>query len=267
MKWLWAALLILGPTAALADDIILKDGKVIVWKSITVKPDGYEVVTEGGETITLKKDQIAKILPGSAKPEVPLTGASFAFKKARPINLLQVVDPKTDGLSEGWSVAGGVLTGTGTYMRMTKLQISRFKDVPQEYDLTVTVERPDDRTTDFTIVLPGFTGKSFAVSFDANVGAASGIGSIDGKSIADSPAKVPGVFLKKGNVRTITIMVRQEAVIVLADGKDFLAWKAEWDRIAVPNANVLADEKAIGFMFHHYGSYKISRIVLSSIAK
>jgi hypothetical protein len=266
MRW-FALFLIVVPSLAMGDDLILKDGKVISWKSITVKPDGYEVVTETGETVTLKKDQVAKILTGPAKPEVPLTGASFTFKKARPINLLQVIDPKTDGLSEGWGMSGGVLTGTGTYMRMTKLQISRFKDVPEEYDLSVTVERPDERTTDFTIVLPGFTGKPFAVSFDAKAGLFSGLAAIDGKGAADSPVKVPGVFLKKGVVRTVTIMVRQEAVIVMADGKDFMAWKAEWDRIAVPSANSLADDKAIGFMFHHYGGYRISRVTLTSNAK
>jgi hypothetical protein len=102
------------------------------------------------------------------------------------------------------------------------------------------------------------------VSFDAKAGLASGIGSIDGRSVQDGPAKVAGLFLKKGAVRTITIMVRQEAVVVMVDGKDFLAWKAEWDRISLPAANALADDKTIGFMLFHYGAYKISRIVLTN---
>jgi hypothetical protein len=258
------AFLLLCCGSAAADEIILKDGKVIAWTSITSKEDSYEIVTVGGGSLTVKKDQIAKIVAGPAKPEAPLTGASFTFKKTRPINLLQLIDVKTDGMSEGWTMTGGALVANGNYMRMTKLQISKMKDIPQDYDLTVTVERPDDRTTDFTIVLPGFTGKPFGVSFDANVGLASGIMAIEGKGAADGPAKVAGVFLKKGASKTITIMVRQEAVIVMVDGKDFLAWKAEWDKISLPAANALGDEKAIGFMLHHYGSYKISRIVLTT---
>ena len=68
-------------------------------------------------------------------------------------------------------------------------------------------------------------------------------------------------------VKAVTIMVRQEAVIVSVDGKDFVAWKAEWDKISLPAANALGDDKAIGFMLYHYGSYKISRIVLTSGSK
>jgi hypothetical protein len=249
---------------AWSDEIILKDGKVIAWKSITSHDETYEVVTVTGETVTIKKDQIAKVIAGPAKPEAPLTGASFTFKKSKPINLLQIIDVKTDGMSEGWSMKGPVLVAEGNYLRTTKLQISRLKDIPQEYDLTVTVERPDDRTTDFTIVLPGFTGKPFMVSFDASNGLASGIGSIEGKSAQDGPAKVPGNFLKKGAVKTVKIMVRQEAVIVTVDGKDFIAWKAEWDKISLPAANALGDDKAIGFMLYHYGTYKISQIILTS---
>src|SRR5882672_10238558 len=119
LKWILVGCFSLA-SFSWGDEIILKDGKVLAWKSITSKDETYEVVTLAGETVTIKKDQVAKIVGGPAKPESPLTGASFTFKKSKPINLLPFIDVKTDGMSEGWSMSGPVLVATGNYLRMTK---------------------------------------------------------------------------------------------------------------------------------------------------
>lgn len=231
---LTAALAAISAVSAAGDTFVLKDGKQVEGTIVKDKGDAYEMETEKGARVLLKKADIEKILPVARPPDLPLlTGATFTFDKKTKldtVDLLASIDPKKDAISGTCKLAGKALALTSADNVHAKLQVPH--PLPEEYDLTMEIARKDG-ADDFFVGLTG-GGRPFTFHFDAFKGAWSGIQLIDGKAAPEADLGIAGkkVFAN-GAARTVVFMVRKEALIVRLDGKDFFAWKADWSRVSL----------------------------------
>lgn len=234
---LLAFFVLTAPSAA--DEIQTKDGKRIEFKSITDAGDVLEVTTPAGTKVTVKKADFERLVLSGVKEE-PLTGATFTFDKKRKlemVDLLSKIDIKRDTVTTEWKLAGGALTGRQTVDGTTKLQTTYTP--PEEYDLTMVVEHKEGNGALHVGLIGG--GRQFTFGLGTT---ASGLDLFEGRVLHDTGIAIPGRFFTKG-ARTIVFMVRKEALIVQADGKDYFTWKADWDKLslrnghAVPSKNVL----------------------------
>lgn len=242
-------------TLATADEILLKDGKKIVWKSIIDEGDEYVVETPSGTKSRVKKSDIEKMVLSAADPALALTGASFTFdkKKTVMVDLLVKADPAGPGVTGTWKKQGAVLTGSASGFTHGKIWVDH--PVPAEYDLAIVAERRDSLNGFYIGLL--VDEKPLVLHFDSVEGTVVGLDVTEEKS-----ARLPGPVFKNNTPRTIKVMVRKEAVIVQLDGKDLLGWKVDMRRSA-PNAALLIPQKD-RLWFGIYGStWKISSAVLT----
>src|SRR4030095_1250647 len=125
-----------------ADELVLKDGKKIEWKTLNDEGDVYEVITPQGTKLTVKKDDVER-LAKTRLPEV-LTGAQFAFDKKRKLttlDLLARVDTKRDGITGTWKqAAGAVVERRGTNLIAN---LAPAYTPPEEFDVTVEATRKE----------------------------------------------------------------------------------------------------------------------------
>lgn len=247
-------------SGASADELVLKDGKKIEWVVLRDLGDEYEVETAKGTKITVRKDDVEGL--ARRRAEAPLTGASFTFDKRRKletVNLLAKVDPKRDSVTDGWRRQGASLTGTGDGIKHSRIEVPGV--APEEYDLTCVVERRSGDDEFFVGLVGG--GNQFAAYFDWARGSASGIGEIAGADAAK--LKIPGRFFENGKQKTLVFMVRKEGVVVRADGKDWLAWRADWGQVSVHDSRAVRSKNVISLGVGGAGcAYVVSHLSISS---
>jgi hypothetical protein len=241
---------------ATADEIQTKDGKKIEFKSLTDEGDTIELTTPQGTKISIKKADFDKYIPSGVK-EVPLTGAQFTFDKKRKlasIDLLARVDVKKDGITVTWKQAGGAIIGTGGYNLIAKLTSTYTP--PEEYDLTIEATRKEGIEDLMVGLIAG--GKQFTFFFDSASSSVSGPGKVDGNDPQTNGISIPGRFFTNGKPRAFTIMVRREALLVVSEGKDFFAWKADWNRVSLHPALAMNTKNTLSLAVGQAG-YQITR--------
>lgn len=242
-------LLALLASPCLADDLVLKDGKRIPWKTLADDGESYAVETREGQKLSVRKVDVDRI--SVSRPEAaagPLTGASIAFdqKRSSTVDLLPKVDVRS---SESWKLAGRTLVGSATWPARQVVTVDA--DVPEEYDLTLVVERADSGSKDFAVGLVA-SGAQCAFHFDSWDASASSLALLSG---AESE-KAPGGVFRSGKPRTVRLMVRRDGLVVQLDGKDF--WKGRFDwRQASTHPAVVVREKSRLFLVAAGGSWKV----------
>ena len=169
--------------------------------------------------------------------------------KLESIDLFTKIDLKKDILSGTWKFAGGALAGTG--VRNNYARLNTTYSPPEEYDISVIVERREaggEQPGMHVIFVGGGKQVDFAIE---TAGAVSGVSGLDGKPVWDTPLGLPGAnFLPKGEKKNLLFMVRKEGIVVQLEGKDWYTWKAEWNRIpSGGNAVAGAAKAVIGFGF------------------
>ncbi len=212
------------------DELQLKNGKKIAWKSVTIDGDEYIVETLEGQKVRVGKLDVEGFVIDKGSV---LTGATFTLDKEKTItvDLLGKADPKGEGAMPGWKKQGTALIGSST--DHIRLPIN-YAPLPESYDLVLTVERVQGQN-DFYVGLVA-AGNQFTVHFDAIGGAVSGLQLVDGKTFYEGEGngtRMQGGQFKPGDSRTIRLMVRKEAFIAQIDGKDFLRWKADWSKVSI----------------------------------
>jgi hypothetical protein len=262
MRLMPLLILLCLPGLTSADELILKDGKKIEWKTLSDEGDSYEVTTPQGTKITVKKDDVDR-LAKSRLPEV-LTGATFTFDKKRKLNtvdLLSRIDLKKDIVNGDWKLAAGALVGT-TNGGPSKLQTTFTP--PEEYDLTMIVEQKDIAGGGLYIGLIG-GGKQFTFGLGDSF---SGLEAFNGQKLQDSGIAIPGRFFSKGAARTVTFMVRKEVLIVQVDGKDYFPWKADWSKLSVVPFHAVQSQNTLFLVVSRSEvaqlSYKITKMVVTA---
>jgi hypothetical protein len=249
-----AILLLLG-SVGMADEIVLRDGKKISWKALSDEGDSYSVETKDGQKLMLKKSEVDRFSVSRPAEPAPLTGASFAFdqKKTTTSDILLKADARG---SESWKLAGRTLLGSATWPAR---QVVTFDvDVPEEYDLSATVERADSGNKDFAVgIVAG--GAQCAFHFDSWDASASSLALVGG---AESE-KAPGGVFRQGKPRLVKLMVRRDGLVVQVDGKDFWKGRIDWHQ-ATTHPSVVVREKSRLFLVAAGGSWKVSSLTLTS---
>ncbi len=231
MKTLALVLVPLLAIPCFADDIVLKSGQRVEFKSVEDTGDTYTVVTpEGGRMVFKRAD-----VEGFAKtePAIALTGATMSFdKKAKTdtVDLLKKISTDRDVLNGSWKFVGGVVVGAAGPDGSARLQIP-YAPGADEYNLTVILERTEgDDNVGLGFQTPAGGGM---VHLDTDRGAYTGLLSPEGEGGHRKVASAPGKQLAPGKSRTVVLMVRKSGLVVQIDGKDLFSAKVDWTRVAI----------------------------------
>lgn len=249
---------------ALSDEIALKDGKRVAWKSLIDQGDEYAVETTEGAKLKIKKSDVDRLVMATTAPVgPPLTGATFALdkKKTVMVDLMPKIDPKGEGVTGDWKKQGPALSCT-TGISHAKIPIMH-SSVPEEYDLTLVVERKEKCNAFFIGLV--VDGNQCTVLFDAIEGSLCGLQLIDGKNFYEGEGngtKVPGPCFKNNVPRTIKLMVRKEIFCAQVDGKDLILWRADWKKVSNQPA-LSIPQKNLLFLGVYDSTWKVSSIILS----
>lgn len=231
-------LLVLG-SALSADELVLKDGKIVTWETLRDLGDSYEIETPDGVKLEIRKDQILKVVHKDRarvqkdKAAEVLAGATFTWDKGRKLqqyDLLASMDPKKDTIRGNWKLTGGVLQNV---LGEGWSGIDSSYVPPPEYDITFTVERKSGGEC-FYVALPA-SGTRFALVVDSNVGGWCGPLHHKGKQANDNKLGVKGKLLEVGKPKTFKVMIRPTGFAVQVDGKDLFAWKGDWKEMSLPD--------------------------------
>ncbi|HEV3028486.1 MAG TPA: hypothetical protein VG457_12990 [Planctomycetota bacterium] len=253
-----AAILILA-VPCLADEVVMKDGRRIPWKSVADDGENYTIEGRDGKKITVKKVDVDHFNAPSDDPiAAPLTGAGVEGPKKAlaPIDIL--LKAKVGG---DWKYAGRSLVATVTGPSRSVVSFDS-DSVPEEYDLTVTIERLDAEKQDFLVgLIVGTHACCFHFdSYDGTKGMLTLIGLREHIEYGEG-----GVF-KKGRARTVKFMVRKTNLEVLLDGKKYLKTKAiDWNEASIPAKTNVPDMRK-PFLAATSGSWRVSAISIAPLA-
>ena len=238
----------------MADEIIMKDGRRLSWKSIADDGESYSIETRDGKKLKVKKAEVDHFSGPTDEPLAgPLTGATVeAAKKpaaaAAPIDIL--LKGKAGGDS-GWKYMGRMLVGTATFPTRSVLSFDH-DPLPEEYDLAVTVERADDGKKDFDIGIVTPAG-SCAYHFDAWDAAKSCLALVNGQE----GEYTGGQVFKAGKPRAIKMQVRKDGLTIQIDGREFWKGKVDWSSVGTHPAVKVPDKSRL-FLVAAGGAWKVS---------
>lgn len=242
--------------ACRADDVVMKDGRKIEFKSIEDAGETYVIVTPENTRLVVKRGEVESF----AKTEhvSPLTGASVTFDKKAKLDT-------TDLLKRAEFVAGPWKTATDGSVSVAKVgpsdgAVFHVRQAPpaEEYNLTAVVER-DGEGDNIGFGLMGPGGVQWTYLFDLEMGKESCLFTADRKRISSVPGRQ---FLPK-KARTVTFMVRKSGIVVQLDGKDFSTIRTDWK--ITPFPKICPSEP--GFGFEALGSgIRVSKFSVSSVA-
>lgn len=255
MKSTLPILIILLSLPCRGDEVVLRDGKRLPWKTLTIDGESYVVEAEDGKRLTLKKSDIERIEISRGPTIAPLTGANFVMdKKAVTVDLL----PKAElGSSQGWKQMGRALVGSATWP--TRSVLTFDYELPEEYDLSLSVERVGTGTKDFAVGVVG-KGGVCAYHFDAWDASKSVLALIAGQE----GEAVGGRVFQPNKSRLIKILVRKAAVAVHVDGKEFWKGSIDWKSVSTHPA-VTVREKKKPFVVAAGGTWNVSFASVTSI--
>jgi len=224
----------------LADEILMKDGQKLAFRSILDQGQTYEVVTVEGKKTSVRKAEIERVVVDPS--EAPLAGATFTKLegKVRTVNALASIDPKKDLAPLGKLEAHG--TELLCDLRCdSPTWINVGVRMPVEYDFTLVLERSDG-SSNFYFSLVGGGTTPFLVVLDEG-----------GRSGIWGQKMTSGNLLAKGESVTIEVAVRKDSVAIRANEKEISTWRGKWTDLTVPPTHVPPKGKGLPFV----GSQKI----------
>jgi hypothetical protein len=245
-----------SPAILSADTLVLKDGSKVEWHSLRDQGDSYEVETARGTKITVKKSDVERF--DRSIPQDPLTGATFTFDKKTvlvAVDVMRTLDAKKGLQTGSWKVSNGTLNGS--HGGIGKFQLGLTP--PEEYDLSMTVERQDESHGELFVGLVG-GGKQFTFHFNAYEGCWTGYSVVDGKHVQNGG--IPKKIIVDKSARKVVFMVRKEGVSTWLDGKELLTWTGDWKRISLLPDLVVPDRSTL-FLGVVGSSYRWSNLILS----
>lgn len=259
------ALLALLVTPCLADEVVMKDGRKIEFRSIEDTGDTYTIVTPESSRIVVKRADVEAF--AKTEPATPLTGASVSFdrkSKLDTVDLLKKVSFDKGVVDGSWKFVGAILTGAAGPEGAARLQIS-CKPSSEEYNLTLVIERADgDDNVGIGFLTPG--GGSAMLHLDVDRGAYSGILAPEGASGHKKVCSAPGKQLNVGKPRTVVLMVRKASLVVQVDGKDLLTSRIDWTKVSIlPQCAASAADSFV--LFALKSGVRVSKMTVSAVAR
>jgi hypothetical protein len=211
---------------ASADTLVLKDGTSIDWRVLKDSGDSLEVQTFDNRTLTVAKKDVKEIKVTVVK--APLTGATFTgdlTKGGAPLNVLQAIDPKKHASGGDARISGGVLVCSGSGI----LEVPHVP--PNSYDVEMVIERKEGEEECHIGLVA--SGKPFSIQIDWSKGTCTGLSGVDGKRVYENETRTNGKLLMLRKPRTILCAVREDVIVVLIDGKEFIRWKGDPKRLSL----------------------------------
>jgi hypothetical protein len=228
-------------SACLADDVLMKDGKAVAFRSLVDQGQDYEVTTPDGKKLVIRKAEIERIVVDPT--EAPLAGATFAKLpgKTKVVNALLSIDPKKDLIPQickiephGTELLCDLRCDSPTWINLgVKTAL--------EYDFTMVLERSDG-VSNFYVSLIGGGSVPFLVMLDDG-----------GRSGLWGQKMTSGAFFQKGESVTLEVLVRKDSVSVRVADKEISVWRGKWADLVVPPTHVPVRGKGMPFV----GSQKI----------
>ena len=249
------ALVALLALPCLADDLVMKDGRTLSWKSLSDEGDSYSLVAKDGTVTRVKKADVEKfIVPREAAEPLtgPLTGASFSFagKKTSSTNLI----PKAFlERATAWKMAGAALLAeqvSGGYAT-----VSFDNELPEEYDLTLVAERISGNKS--LVVGVGIPGGLCGYALDASDATESFLVRLAG----DTGEHTKGKVFKAGKPTTVKLSVRKDSFLVQVDGKETWKGRVAWSQGSVFEKIRLSDAGKLYLAAE--GSFKVHAFSLT----
>lgn len=253
MKTIALVLGLLPALDCLADEVVLKDGRRIEWRSIEDAGDTYVIVTPENTRIVVKRADVEAI----AKTEhvTALTGASMSFDKKAKLAVDDLLK-RADFVRGAWKTApdGSVSVEKAGPSDAAIFHV-RMTPSSEEYNLTAIIER-DGEGDNLCFGLLGPGGAKVTYFFDLDMGKDSAILTADRKRVSS----VPGRQFTAKKARTVTFMIRKAGIVVQLDGKDFITIRTDWKLSPFPS--ICPTEP--GFAFEALGAgVRVSKMSLS----
>lgn len=258
MKSLLAILfLAMAAVPAVADEIVLRDGRRIPWKSVSDDGDAYAVETRDGKRLVLKKTEVDRFATGDSPSDTkPLVGASFTFDSKRTASVDLLPKAKTEGTAGAWKPGFRSVVNTGE--NPARVTLSFDYELPEEYDLVLQIERVSG-TGGFEVgIIQGDATGAF--HFDSFACAASMFGMIGGQF----GVKTDGQVFRSGKARTVRVSVRKDAALVQLDGKDFWKSRLDWKSVTL-FGDVPSPERRRPFLVAGGGAWKVASFSIVSM--
>lgn len=250
-------ILSLAGGVGLADELVLRDGRRIPWKSLSADGDSYTVETRDGKKLTLRKSEVERFSMEDAAPEAKaLTGASFSMDPKKSVTTDLTMKAKVEATGGAWKTSGRTLVNTGE--NPARVSVSFDHDLPEEYDLTLQVERVSGSFGFEIGIVQGDAMGAFL--FDAFSSSCSMFGMIGGQYAP----KIDGQVFRPGKARIVRISVRRDAALVQLDGKDLWKSRLDWKTVTV-FGDIPVPEKRRLFVCAAGGSWKVSTVSMTSL--
>ncbi|HLY09598.1 MAG TPA: protein kinase [Planctomycetota bacterium] len=195
------------------------------------------------------------------KPAAP--GAGLAPLPKGSVDLLSLIDPKLDGVQgEFTRDAAGLLTPNG----VTWARIMVPYTPPQEYDLTLVVERKEN-TNSLNLALP-WNRRQVSLVIEGKgpeIDDVTALDFIDGKEFFRNETTTKGPFLLLGRPSTVVASVRKSMFTLTIDGRVIFSWKGDPSRIAEQTA-LSVPVKDIPVAGSYDSSFLISQMSLTPVS-
>lgn len=153
---------------------------------------------------------------------------SKALGAVKGINLLSLLDLREDTVSGTWKLESRVLVSPPD--RLARMQIPYLP--PEEYDLTVEVERVSEKEGSLHIGLLG-AGRQFILTCDGWAGDIVGLELLDGKSANVNETTLRHKICEIGRVARVVCSVRKDGVTIVADGAKVIHWRGNLGRLSI----------------------------------
>jgi hypothetical protein len=247
-----------------ADEVLLKDGRRVEFKSVEDTGETYTIVTPEGSRVVVKRSEV----DGFAKtePAVALTGAAMSFGKSSKldsVDLLKKVESDKDFLSGSWKFQPDGTLLSVSQADSPSFQV-RYAPTSEEYNLTLVIERTDG-DDNIGIAFPAPGGRQCQFFFDVDKGKYSAVlipGGPEGHLKASTPITGKQFVAKKP--RIVVLMIRKSALVVQVDGKDLTTLRTDWSKIVPLCGQQARDAFAVSALT---SGVRISKMSVTTVQK
>lgn len=256
-------LLALTAVPCFADEILLKDGRKVEFKSLEDSGATYTVVTPEGVRVIIKRSEVDSLV--KTEPATALTGASMSFdkkSKTESVDLLKKIEDR-DFLVGAWKFLQDGSLQSPAPMGVENFCCQVRHMLPSdEYNLTLVIERTEGEDN-IAVALPVPGGSQCQFFFDVDKGKYSAIltpGGPEGHLKASTPVQGKQLSIKKP--RTVVFMVRKTGLVVQIDGKDVTTVRNDWSKIVPLCGQQAKDAFAVSALS---SGVKVSKMVVTTV--
>lgn len=196
--------------------------------------------------------------PAPSVPKPPLPPAPAA------VDLLRSVHLDRDTVWGEWSLEGGAIR-CAAGRRAYRVQFPY--EVPEEYDLSVQVERLSGVESFHVGLSNGSHNWSLMLDTTINKAGATGLHLLDGRMGSENETTRIGRFLQQGLPTDIDVRVRRDQVVATLAGQPLIDWKGDIRRLSLMTSAFRVPSPRTIFVGAEMDSFAVRRMVLTPVSK